>query len=417
MEPATAWWTRVNLRSRLAAALIGTSLGAIGIYSIGIWTTYAWLESTTLDRMLGRDLDTQLQSGPNAVMADTHLHYYRPAQSPAAQLPAELARLAPGSYRDFNLPDGSYHVLVRQIAPEDRAYITYDVRDLELRERWLRLALAGGMLVAAALAWLCSRWIADRTLHPLDTLVGRIRALELQGRGARLESRAEDGELDMIVRAFNERLLEIDALLLRERAFASAASHELRTPLAAIRGAAELLASQPGGNSPVLARIERAVVEATRDLDALLALSLARQLPPARPLLLHESLPGLAEPYLAQAQAQGTTIVWSLEPTELLAPPGVINIIFTNLLRNAVRATAGGQIRIELSGRRLSIADSGSGMSPAAVSRTFEPGMRASEGGSGMGLYIVRTLAERCGYHLSLRSAPGAGTRVEILFD
>jgi signal transduction histidine kinase len=216
-----------------------------------------------------------------------------------------------------------------------------------------------------------------------------------------------------VVSAFNERLAEIEALVARERAFASAASHELRTPLAVIRGAAEVLAGQHGRNA-VLERIERAVGEAAQDLDALLALSRARELPPAEPQLLHRLLPQWAEPYEATARSQHTALGWALQPCTVSAPPGVLGIVFTNLLRNALRAAAGGTVRVELDAQRLVVADDGPGIAPADLPQLFEPGVRRSEGGSGMGLYIARTLAQRCGFSLHLHSELGHGTRAEL---
>lgn len=407
----------MNLRRRIGLALTGVPVAITALFALIIWLVYAGLESQTLDRLLGRELSVLVQA--NAAPADTDtaatgLHYYRPARWPSPAPPAELARLAPGSYRDFALPGGSYHVLVRELAAGDRAYLSYDVQAFELRERYLRAALLAGVLCAGLLAWLCAGWIAARVLRPLDAVVARIRALDVQGGAGRLGCRPEDAELAPVVQAFNERLAEIERLLTREHAFAAAASHELRTPLAVIRGGAEVLAVRHGG-SAVLERIERAVAEATQNLDALLALSRFRQLPAPERLELHRLLPALAEPYGAAAQAQGASITWNLQPCVIEAPAGALGIIFTNLLRNALRAAAAGAVRVELDAQRLVVADDGPGIAAEDLPGLFEPGARHSGGGTGMGLYIARTLAQRCGFSLQLHSAPGGGTRAELL--
>lgn len=405
----------MNLRRRIGATLIVLPVLITAAFAAGIWLVYLRLESQTLDRLLGRELDVlvQAQAQPGRVAEGSGLRYYRPAQGGQPAPPRELAALPPGSYRDFSLDQGGFHVLVRDVAPGDRAYLTYDVDVFESRERYLGLALAAGLLLTGLLAWLSSGWLAARALRPLDQLLARIRGLDFEANGQRLAGDAQDGELTPIIDAFNERLREIDTLVARERAFASAASHELRTPLAVIRGAAEVLAAQHGA-SIVLSRIERAVHEAVQDLDALLALSRSRALPEARDLSLDQLLPQLAEPYAEQARACGTRLVWQLAPCSIRAPAGAVAIIFTNLLRNALAAAPQGEVRVELDGVRLAVTDDGPGIAAEDLPRMFQPGTSRS-GGSGMGLYIARTLADRCGFKLDLRPAQGRGVCAELI--
>ena len=409
----------LDLRRRLAVALVGLSATLAGLLGIAMWAGNAWLEGATLDGVLGRELAVYVQSGAapaNVDGGDSGLRYYRPAQGPPA-LPVELVSLAPGSYRDFPVGGARFHVLVREQGPGDRAYLLYNVEVFSQRERWLRLALIGGMLAVALVAWLASGWIAERALQPLDALVQRIRAIDPVQRGQRLETWADDGELDVIVTALNDHMAQLDALVTRERAFAAAASHELRTPLAAIRGAAEVLQVVRQVPREVLERIERSVADAVADLDALLALSQGRDLPPREPLPLHELLPGLAESYSAQAHDNDTRLAWgALPPVILEAARGVVAIIFTNLLRNAIRAAPGGEVRLGLDAQSFTVADDGEGMTAAQLVAAFEPGARSTHGGSGMGLYIARTLAQRSGWELTLQSEAGKGTEARLRF-
>jgi signal transduction histidine kinase len=402
----------MNLKRRLGLALIALPVAITALFALLIWLVNARLESQTLDRILGRELGVLVESGAEPRQADG-LGYYRPQRWPSSPPPPPLAQLEPGSYRDFSLPGGIYHVLVRQFGPGDRAYLTYDVRAFELRENYLGLALLAGVACCGLLAWLCSGWIALRALSPLDAVVARIRQIDVEGGPRHLELQAGDAELAPVVQVLNERLAQIEALLARERAFASAASHELRTPLAVIQGAAEVLGAQHGEGA-ALQRIGRAVREATQDLDALLALSRARELPPAEPLDLQRLLPQWAEPYAAGSH--GTRLAWDLQPCVVNAPAGVLAIVFTNLLRNALRASAGGTVGVQLRPRGLALSDDGPGIAPADLKDLFEPGVRRSGGGSGMGLYIARTLAQRCGFTLQLHSGPGRGTCAELVF-
>ena len=207
------------------------------------------------------------------------------------------------------------------------------------------MLILGGDRRGALAAWLASGWLARRALRPFDALVARIRAIDPGQRGQRLESWAEDGELEVIVAALNDHMARLDALVARERAFASAASHELRTPLAAIRGAAEVLALMPAVPRDVLERIERSVAESAADLDALLALSQGRDLPAA------ETSPCTSccrnwrrrmrsRPGKAVRESPGR----ARRRSAVQAAPALIGIVFTNLLRNAIRAAPDGEV-------------------------------------------------------------------------
>lgn len=408
-----------SLRQRLALALLGLSVGVAGLLAGAVWASHLWLESATLDRILGHELAVYLEAGTvpqNLSREATGMRLYRPARAPQRPPPPALARLAPGSYRDFGIGNEHFHVLVRDITPGDRVWLTYDVNAFESREEWIRWVLLGGVLLAALVSWLLSGWLARRTLRPLDGLVTRIARLNPEDR-ERLPARADHGELSVIVSALNERMSTIEELITRERAFAAAAAHELRTPLTAIRIAAEMLAARSEVPREPLARIERAVSAASQDLDALLTLARGRETPPAQPLRLHELLPMLAEPYTAAAQSNGTRLAWQLEPVTARLAPGTLGIIFTNLLRNALRAAPQGEVRVELSNGRLAVADNGEGIPAGELPRIFEPGTHGKNGGSGIGLYISRVLAQRCGWQLTLTSELGRGTCAELKFS
>jgi len=402
----------LDLRRRLAASLISLSVGLASALAALLWISNDWIESTTLDRVLQRELDVYVNANvdPSKTSAAAGLRYLRPALTHQA-VPGELADLGPGSYRDFPVEGGRYHVLVRDLGAGDRAWLLYDVHVLSERERWLHAALVAGVAVVALAAWLTSGWIARQALGPFEDLVTRIRAIDPSQRGQRLESWEEDGDLAIIVAALNDHMARLDALIERERAFASAASHELRTPLAAIRGAADVLALMPDAPSQVLDRIQRSVADAVADLDALLALSQGRDLPAAQEIALEQFLPQAAESYIKPAEEQQTRIVWaSKEHVSLRAPPALLAIVFTNLLRNAIRATPGGEIRVAFDRHAIEVADDGEGMTPEQLKSVFEPGAKSRHGGSGMGLYIARTLAQRCGWQLQLESEAGKGT-------
>ena len=223
----------------------------------------------------------------------------------------------------------------------------------------------------------------------------------------------DDPDLKVISDALNAYMARLDAVIERERAFSSAASHELRTPLTVISGALELLeAGAPDPKKP-LARIGRAVAQAQADLDALLALSRLRESPPSRMLDLDRLLPEWAE----LDAPMSTRLRWRLTPMRLIASPGSVHVIFSNLLRNAVRAAGpNGEVIIELGDRALRVIDNGPGVPTSELPLVFEPHFRGRDGGTGIGLYVARAMARRHGWQLTLANRDEGGAIAVLLF-
>jgi signal transduction histidine kinase len=278
----------------------------------------------------------------------------------------------------------------------------------EQRERWLLISLIAGVVLAAAAAWLISGFLARRTLSPLTQLIEQIRQINPLAPAQRPLARTGDSDLDGIPDAINPLIQELDHVLRRERAFVDAASHELRTPLAVVRGAIDVLRERGDAHAPVVDRMERAARRAQEDLDALLALSPAREPAPPVRVNLQELLPSAAEPYLRESSTQ-TRVVWDWEPPcEVHLEPRALAIVFTNLLRNALKAAPQGEVRIEASAASVRIIDDGEGLPADWPTPGEAPGR-------GLGLVIARTLAERHGWQLRLEPGAPRGTTALLL--
>jgi signal transduction histidine kinase len=103
----------------------------------------------------------------------------------------------------------------------------------------------------------------------------------------------------------------------------------------------------------------------------------------------------------------------------LHAPPRVMHVVVSNLLRNACSYTDTGRIDVILEQDRVIVRDTGIGMKEEAIARAFEPFYRAESTrpqGIGLGLSIVRRLCERFGWKIDLESQPGVGTTAAVRF-
>lgn len=347
-----------GLRRRLATALTALSVTAAGLLALAFWSGEEWLERDSLRRL------TEHGGAPS------------------------------------------------------HEYLAYSEDLARRRGYWLLLLGAGGTALIGASAWWLSGRVARRSLKPLADLVAQIRAVDLERHPQRLALAVPDPELQVIVSALNQLMAQLDALLQRERAFVAAASHELRTPLAVIGGAASVLAQLPQVPPAVLGRIERAVLHARQDLEALLALSRGAAAAPVRSQRLDQLLPEIAALHIEVHANPATRVHWDVAgPVERELNVGALSIVFGNLLRNALRAAGGGEVRIVLDVGGIGITDSGPGLPPELLrDDALDAPAARRDGGSGMGLYIASVLAQREGWTLRLSSPAGGGARAELRF-
>ncbi|MGA0600871.1 ATP-binding protein [Caulobacter sp. KR2-114] len=223
-----------------------------------------------------------------------------------------------------------------------------------------------------------------------------------------------------------------DAANEAKSAFLATMSHEIRTPLNGVLGMVQALRAEPltGGQQAQLKVIgesgemllailndilDLSKIEAGRlelemldfDLDAL-ALGLAGAFEPLA------GAKGLAFELVVEPGAGGA---WRGDPLR-------VRQILYNLASNAVKFTAAGGVGVRLAptdeGLRITVSDTGIGMSPEQVDRLFDKFVQADSsmtrrfGGAGLGLAICRQLCRAMGGRIEVESAPGAGSRFTV---
>jgi len=92
----------------------------------------------------------------------------------------------------------------------------------------------------------------------------------------------------------------------------------------------------------------------------------------------------------------------------------VLAIVLGNFVRNALQRTETGRVEISGDAAGLVVADTGSGIPADLLERVTGRGVAGPGGGHGLGLAIVRTLCERCGWTLGIDGAENEGTRIEL---
>jgi len=103
----------------------------------------------------------------------------------------------------------------------------------------------------------------------------------------------------------------------------------------------------------------------------------------------------------------------------LHGPPRVLQVVVSNLVRNACNYTDEGRVDVYVENDRVRVRDTGIGMSAETMARAFEPFYRAEPErpqGTGLGLLIVKRLCDRFGWTITLTSEPGLGTEAVVVF-
>jgi signal transduction histidine kinase len=272
------------------------------------------------------------------------------------------------------------------------------------------------MLLASLFIWLA----AGRAIAPLQALARAARSITETDLSRRLSVRGSD-EIAQLGRTFNEMLDRLDIAFASQRAFMADVSHELRTPITIIRGHLETLGDDPAERREAVAVVDDELDRMSRLVDELLLLARA-----SRPDFLRVEpldLDLLTHELFAKATRLGDRD-WRFDGTGIgliQADAQRLTQAVMNLAENAVRYTEpGGEIGIGSSivegEARLWVRDSGPGISPADTERIFERfagGDRS--GGAGLGLAIVRAVAEAHGGRVELDTAEGAGATFTIV--
>ncbi|HYI19255.1 MAG TPA: ATP-binding protein [Solirubrobacteraceae bacterium] len=276
------------------------------------------------------------------------------------------------------------------------------------------------LLVASALAWV----IAGRVLAPLRTLRATAQSITETDFTRRIEVDGTD-EIAELGRTFNAMLDRLESAFASQKALVSDAGHELRTPITIIRGHLELLGDDPDERRETVALVTDELDRMARFVEDLLLLARAEQGDFLLPGPL--DLDVLTDEVFAKATALAPRD-WKLSSTgtgRMSADRQRLTQAVVQLAQNAVQHT-GPDDRIALGSAlaggeaRLWVADSGPGIPPADRDRIFDRFHRAGDGrrrsdGAGLGLAIVRAIAEAHGGRVELDSREGAGSTFTLV--
>jgi two-component system sensor histidine kinase MprB len=289
----------------------------------------------------------------------------------------------------------------------------------------LRVILLVVILAGIGLAVALGRLAAKRVLAPLAEVAATAQHItETEDLSARIRVQHADDEVGQLATRFNgmlERLeasrAALDESARAQRQLVADASHELRTPVTSLRTNIEILLEHDDLSDDEKRRLLSDVVEQTEELSALVGdlIELARgDLPPDSTEDVR--LDRVVEESVQRAQRNfpGITFVASLEPVLLEGVPERLGRMINNLLDNAARHSPhDGTVEIEVDSEGVWVRDHGRGVEEADLPHVFDRFYRGASSrgrqGSGLGLSIVRQVAEQHGGSVSVANAPDGG--------
>ncbi|MHB1807963.1 MAG: sensor histidine kinase [Solirubrobacteraceae bacterium] len=363
-------------------------------------------------------------------------------QSAENRSAAALVAAPTGFSVQHSFDEGELRVLERGFRMSDGRIATIGVGESLAVVARAERGVAQAFILAAGLALLgaliAALLIGTRFSAPLRRMAAVAKRVDAGELTPRIDDPGPDDETRALADSFNHMLDRLTDAFAGQREFVADASHELRTPLTVIQGQLEVLAAQREPTAEEVRRVEglvRAEVgRMNRLVDDLLLLARAEQAQflRVRPIALRRFVEELWAGVGPTADRRFE--LGELPTGTLIADPDRLAQALRNLIENAIEHTSqsAGHVRLEVvlergvaragggSGVVFAVEDDGPGIPPEELERVFErfhrtdPARSRASGGIGLGLAIVRAIAEAHGGSVEASRGRTGGARIEL---
>ena len=308
------------------------------------------------------------------------------------------------------LEGGGAVLVVKSVSATDRA--------LE-RLRVILILVSLGAILAAAIA---AAAVSGATLAPVRRLRDAAERIAETGEPSERVPEGGHDELAALGASFNTMLAALEESLATQRRFVADASHELRTPLTSLQTNIDVLRGDieldPDQRRRLLDDLHRESQEMRGLIAGLLELAQSGAQLEKEPFQLDE----LVEDTVDRARGRFPAVQWEahrLEPTVVDGYPDRMERAVWNLLENAGKWSGdGGSVEVSLSGGELRVRDHGPGFAdedrPLVFDRFYRSAAARAMPGAGLGLAIVREVAEAHGGTVTAENAGDGGAVVRL---
>ncbi len=299
---------------------------------------------------------------------------------------------------------------------------------------WLGRFLAAVTAFVGLATFAGGWWLARRMVKPVNEIIDQAESMEARTLSRRIDAHADSREYERLVRVLNTMLARLDHAFDAQRRFTADASHELRSPLTALRGEIEIALRRPRDDQEyrrVLASNLQEVERLSRLAEDLLTLARS-DAGVMQPRLQRTDARERARRVLDRLQGNAAAKDVALElradgDTEGIFDSGLLDQLLWNLVDNAIKFTPPqGHVRVAVVGDdpavEIRVADTGPGIPTQDVDRIFERFYRADiprtprddPASTGLGLSIVRAIADVHNGKVSVRNSPGGGAEFVV---
>lgn len=303
-----------------------------------------------------------------------------------------------------------------------------NVTNDERHARWVLAVLLATSVLILVVGGIVGVMLARRFAAPLGLMAKAARCIERGDYSVRISDTSESFEIAELEGAFNTMSGEIEKTLTELRVLTENMAHDLRTPLTRLKAAAELHAMgvDSAGN------LAENVMEETDSMLAMINMMLEISQTeygvtrvPMEELDLVPFFGEMLELYSAFADDRGISLSAQLPsgPVLFRGHKGRLQQMVGNLLDNAVKFTPGGGhvvVRLTAAPIVIEVENSGPGIEAKDIPYVFKRFWRADSSrslqGNGLGLALVKAIAESYGGSVSCRSVPGRTTTFRIVF-
>jgi len=293
--------------------------------------------------------------------------------------------------------------------------------------------LAVLVVLSVAFGWL----LAGRLLRPVRVITATARDISASNLTRRLRLGRRDDEFSRLGETLNELFARLEASFQAQRHFVANASHELRTPLTAERTLLQVALADPGADAATLREACEQVLalgmRTERLIDALLTLATGeRGIERREPCDLADLAARVLRPLGDVAAGRAVRLDAKLDPAPAAGDARLAESLIANLADNALRYNVpGGWAQVSTVTRDgtavVSVRNTGPAVPPQEVGRLFQPFQRLGTervqraggngaDGHGLGLAIVRAIADAHGASVTARARGGGGLDVTVAF-
>ncbi|WP_269684606.1 sensor histidine kinase [Flavobacterium lacustre] len=283
--------------------------------------------------------------------------------------------------------------------------------------------------------FLIARLIAGRSIKPVTMITETSRRITKDNLKDRIVLPQNKDELFVLSKTINDLLDRIENAVEREKQFTSDASHELRTPLTVLKGTLEVLIRKSRTQAEYEDKIKYSITEVNRLnnlVDQLLLLARfenQKQSLKIEKVYLNALILDILTLYSGKINTKKITINHSFSKDYFIESDNyLVSIIISNIISNAIKySEEQGEISIILSKKErktiCTISDNGIGIAAEDLDKIFNPFYRSSPTnhpeikGSGLGLSIVKKIAQLLHTKFEIKSKINHGTVVILSFD